>query len=369
MKRLYLATIVIVFSLVIWLPFLLKIKFPGWGLDFSSGTQILWQNFDGPNYLIVAKTWYQQNLIRLQFSAPLPVEYYPAHFPLYPVIIGLFDLFFKGPTAMLLATLLGSVLCFLMLYKYLKEFGLSKNPWWFCLVFLVLPARWVALRGIGSPEPWFLFFIIASIFYFRKEKYWMAGLFGLLAQLTKSPAILLLGAYGIYAVVQSIRSKKIQVKFLPLLLQILAVYGLFWFFKIQTGDFWAYFHSGDNIHLFWPPFSVFTPQGQHWVGSYWLEDVIWTWLFFGIGIAKLREKNMKVEMYFSGLFFVSTLFVAHRDIGRYILPIAPFVLIGWDKLIQKKEFKIVLAILVIPILLFNWDFLLNNLAPVADWTP
>lgn len=270
---------------------------------------------------------------------------------------------------MLLATLLGSVLCFLMLFKYLGEFKLSKNPLWFCLVFLVLPARWVALRSVGSPEPWFLLFIISSIYYFRKEKYWVAGLFGVLAQLTKSPAIILLGSYGIFALVESIKFRKIQFKYLPLLIQAVAIFVLFWFFGNRTGDFWAYFNSGDNIHLFWPPFSVFTPIGQHWVGSFWLEDVIWTWLIFGVGIMKLFKKKMKVETYFAGLFFLSTLFVAHRDISRYIVPIAPFVLIGWDKLIQKKEFKIVLGILLIPILLFSWNFLLNNMAPISDWTP
>ena len=296
MKRLYLAIAVIIFSLLVWLPFVAKIQLPGWGMDFSSGTKILWQNFDGPNYLIVEKTWYNIEAIKTKFSSPLPAEYYPAHFPMYPMIISGFDQLMKGPTAMLLSTLLGSVLCFLMLYQYLVEFKLSKNALWLCLVFLVLPARWVALRSVGSPEPWFLFFLISSIYYFRKEKFWLAGLFGILGQLTKSPAILLLGAYGVFALIESIKLKKIQYKYLPLTIQLLAVLGLFWFFGVRTGNFWAYFNSGDNIHLFWPPFSIFAPKGQAWVGNFWLEDVIWTWLIFGIGIAKLKEKKMKVEM-------------------------------------------------------------------------
>ncbi|HOX96132.1 MAG TPA: hypothetical protein PLI45_02020 [Candidatus Woesebacteria bacterium] len=369
MKRVYLGIAVLLFSLLVWLPFVLKVKLPAWGLDFSEGTKILWQNYDGPNYLIVAKTWYNKADILNKFSNPLPAEYYPAHFPLYPAIISVFDQFLKGPTAMLLSSLLGTVLLYIVFFRYLTHFKLSKNPLWACLVFLILPARWIAVRSVGSPEPWFLLFVVTSIFFFRKEKYWMAGLFGLLAQLTKSPAIILLGAYGIYALVESIKSKKIQFKYWPLLIQALAIPALFWFYGMQTGDFWAYFHSGDNIHLFWPPFSVFTPLGQHWVNSFWLEDVIWTWLIFGLGILKLWGKKAKVETYFAGLFFLSTLFVAHRDISRYILPIAPFVLIGWDNLIQKKEFKIMLGILLIPVILYSWNFILNNMAPVADWTP
>lgn len=369
MKRAYLTILVILFSLLVWAPFAAKINLPGWNMDFTGGTKTLWQNFDGPNYLIVAKTWYNKEQIKTAFSAPLPTEYYPAHFPLYPAIISIFDTVLKGPTAMLLATLLGSVLCFLMLYKYTQEFKLSKNAFWLCLTFLLLPARFVAVRAVGSPEPWFIFFILASLYYFRKENFWLSGALAALAQLTKSPAIILFAAYGLFALMESIKTKKLQLKYWPLLLQLLAIPLLFWFYGVRTGDFWAYFHSGDNIHLFWPPFSVFAPKGQTWVGSFWLEDVIYTWLIFGTGVMKLRDKKLTIEYYFAGLFFLSTLFVAHRDISRYILPIAPLVLIGWDKLIQKKEFKIVAALLVIPILLYSWTFLLNNTAPIADWAP
>jgi Gpi18-like mannosyltransferase len=360
---------VVIFSLLVWLPFALKVKLPGWSMDFSKGTQILWENYDGPNYLIVEKTWYNKEAILNNFSNPLPAEYYPAHFPLYPAVISVFDVFLKGPTAMLFATLLGSVLMFLMLYQYLKEFKLSKNPWWLCFVFLFLPARFVAVRAVGSPEPWFILFIVASIYFFRKEKFWLAGLIGFLAQLTKSPAIILLGAYGVYALVESIKVRRIQYKYLPLLVQFLAVPLLFWFFGVRTGDFMAYFNSGDNIHLFFPPFTVFAPKGQVWVGNFWLEDIIWTWLVFGIGILYLKKKKATVEYYFAGLFFLSTLLVAHRDISRYILPASPFALIGWDSLIQKKEFKIVLMILIVPVLLYSWNFLIENVAPVADWAP
>ena len=328
---------------------------------------VLWENFDGPNYLIVAKTWYNKADILSKFSNPLPAEYYPAHFPLYPAIIRVFNYVISGPWAMMLATLLGTVLCFVMFYKYLADFKLSINPWWLTLVFFLFPARWVAVRSIGSPEPWFFFFILASLYFFKKGKYFYAGVLGALAQLTKSPGIILFGAYGIYWLVEWIRTKKINFKMWPLLLMPAVIPALFWFYGLRTGDFWAYFHSGDNIHLFWPPFTVFTRQD--WVGSFWLEDVIWTWLIFGLGVLKLWDKKLRVEFIFAGLFFISTLFVAHRDISRYIMPIAPLVLIGWDKTLQKREFKIIALILVIPILLFTWNFLLNNTAPIADWAP
>lgn len=358
-----------ILSFVVWLPFGARAVLPMWKLDFTEGPIALWKNYDGPNYLIVAKTWYDKTLIREEFSAPLPVEYYPAHLPFYPAVISVFDKFLAGPNGMLLATFLGSLLCFGMFFKYLTEFKLSINPTWLCLVFLIFPARWVALRAIGSPEPWFIFFILASLYAFRKENFWMAGIWSYLALITKSPAVLLIASYGVFALIDSIKNKKIMWKYSPILIGLLAIPDLFYLYKIRTGDFWAYFHSGDNIHLFWPPFSIFSPQGQSWVGNFWLEDVIWTWMFFGLGILNLKKKDLKIEYYFAGLFFVSTLFVAHRDIGRYIIPVAPFALIGLDKYMQKKEFKIMLAVLVLPILLYSWNFLLHNISPVSDWAP
>lgn len=369
MKKVYLALIVLLTYVMVWLPFVAKWQIPAWGIDMSRGSMVLWQNYDGPNYLIIAKSWYNKTDILTKFSNPLPAEYYPAHFPLYPALIWIGDLFLTGPWSMLLLTLIGSVAAFLMFYKYVSELKLSKNAWWLTLAFLIFPARWLAVRSVGSPEPWFIFFVLASLFNFRKQKYWLAGLFGALAQLTKSPGILLFGAYGIVAILEWIKAKKINFKQAPLLLMPISLLGLFWLYQVRTGDFWAYFNSGDNIHLFWPPFSIFSPKGQYWVGNYWLEDVILTWLIFGMGILKLKNNKMLTEKIFALVFFVSTLFVSHRDISRYILPVAPFVLIGWDRLIQKREFKIIAGLLVIPIVLFTWNFLLNNTAPLADWAP
>ncbi len=369
MKRLLLAALVFVSTLLVWAPFLMKIDMPLWNFDFKDGGKILWQNFDGPNYLIIERTWYARDKILENFSNPLPAEYYPAHFPLYPAIIGLFDMFFTGPWAMLLSTLAGSILCIVVFYEYLRQFKLSDNAKWLAVLFLFFPARWVAVRSVGSPEPWFIAFILLSMLFFKKGRYFWAGIFGALAQLTKSPAIILFAAYGLVLLTDSIKQKKIIWKAWPIVSMVLAIPLLFWFYGKMTGDFWAYFNSGDNIHLFWPPFSVFAPKGQVWVGNFWLEDIIWTWAVLGVGVISLRNKKLKLEHYFAGLYFLSTLFVAHRDISRYILPVVPFALIGLDEIVSRKEVKIVAMILVVPILIYTWNFLLHNTAPVADWAP
>src|SRR3990167_8816246 len=335
--RVYLkiAILTLLTTLIVWLPFYLAVpELSGWGVSFETGMQAVWRNFDGPFYIIVSKTWYVKEAVRQTFSVPLPLEYYPAHLPFYPATISVLELLFNGPHAMLLSTLIGSILAFCMFFKYLSEFRLSRNPFGLTLVLMFLQARLLIARSIGAPETWFLFFILASLYCYKKDKYWGAAAFGALAQLTKSPAVL-----------------------------------LFSFYKMQAGDFLAYFHSGDNFHLFWPPFSVFTPKGKFWTGDFWLEEVIWLWLIYGLTVAKLWKKKLYPESFFAGIYFASTLFVAHRDIARYSLPLAPMALIAWREVVSKKEFRWVLILLILPIFLYTWNFILNNQAPIPDWAP
>lgn len=369
MKVLGASAIGVISVLIVWLPFLMKVQIPLWNIDLSEGSSVLWKNFDGNNYLVIAKTWYDKKMIASDFSNPLPVEYYPAHLPLFPLIISVLDMVMKGPWAMLLASLIGSAFCFAIFGEFLLDIGVKKYYWWLVLAFTLLPARWLAVRAIGSPEAWFVGFILASILSFRRKNYWLAGIFGALAQLTKTPALLLFGGYGLYFLYEFVKNKKWLWKMYPVVLIPLALVGYFFFVGYRTGDFWAYFHSGDNIHLFFPPFSIFAPLGQAWVGEFWLEDIIWIWIAYGVGILGLARLSMCMELAFSVLFFVATLFVAHRDLARYILPILPFALIGWKDLVEKKEFRIVMMVLIIPVLLYTWNFLLHNTAPVADWAP
>ena len=355
-----------------WLPFYLRLS-NFWGLNFSEGVFSLWKNFDGPNYLIIAKTWYDKLLISTSFSSPLPLEYYPAHWPFYPMVIFLFDFFLPGPWAMLFASLLGVVVFYLVLYKFLVRFGAPKSQAFFLgVVSLVLPARWIALRSIGSPEGWFMGFVLLALMAYKNKKYWLAGLWGGLAQLTKSPAILLFAAFGFYEVLQVIKDKKDIVvsllNWLKTILIPLTVLLVFGFYYLRTGNFWAYLNSGDNFHLFWPPFSLFG-KGGVWVGDFWLEEVIWLWLLYGVGTARLWLKNKKLLASFAGIFFASTLFVSHRDLSRYILPVFPLILLGYKDVLMKKEFKWALGIVAIPAFLFALNFILNNMAPVADWAP
>ena len=363
-------------GILMWLPFVFRIVLPLWEIDFSAGAESLWSNYDGPNYIIVAKSWYDSETIRQTFSNPLPLEYYPAHLPFYPATIAILNLVLPGPWAMLVSTLVGSVLAGGVFYWFAADVLGAKKAKILALVFLILPARWLVVKSIGSPEPWFIAFVLLSLWFYRREKILWAAIFGALAQWTKSPAVLLFVAYVIDLAVRHWRKPPVHIKqLLPIVakywgLILMPISGLllFYFYQLRTGDFWAYFHSGDNFHLFLPPFSIFAPKGQVWVGDYWLEEIIFLWLIFGVGVVRLFKEKMRTEAIFGLVFWIATLMVAHRDISRYILPIAPLVLLGYNKLILKKEVLAVISVIAFGVVLYSWNFILNNTMPIPDWS-
>ncbi|MBN1263513.1 MAG: hypothetical protein JW991_04110 [Candidatus Pacebacteria bacterium] len=379
-KELLLLILVTVFStLLLWWPFFGGFsRFLGFEIP-PGGMKTVFANYDGPNYLIIAKTWYQKELIGRLFSLPLPLEYYPAHFPGYPALIRLGSLFLAPPWAMLIANLFSSMAAVFVFYRLITDFNLSQKPFWLSFVFLFLPARLFAVRSVGAPESFFVFAILTSIYFFRKQRYWLAGGFGALAQATKSPAILLFAAYGLYYLIReridleqsgkSVQSKINSLcKTLPLFLIPLTLMAVFFFYQNQTGNFWAYFHSGDNFHLTPFPFQSFNAS-RSWLGQIWIEDMVWLYLIGAIGILLLFKKKQVVMGFFALIFYLATVFVAHRDISRYLLPAWPFLLIGLEPLIIKREFRIAFWFILPAIYFFSLNFILGNTAPVADWTP
>lgn len=374
-------------TFLVWLPFL-----SGW----SGGMQTVFKNYDGPNYIVITKSWYQKSFIAKTFSLPTPLEYYPAHLPGYPLSIAFFNLALPGPWAMLASSLFFTLLATVTFYLLVFKFRLSQNPFWLSLVFLFLPARWLAVKAVGSPEPLFIFATLASFYFFKsafdkvennlisKKKIialdlGLAGAFGALAQLTKSPGILLFVGYLLflsYRLVKAPLKRGFLLDFyqqvfkpaLPLALIPLAALGVFAFYGQQTGDFFAYFHSGDNFHLFFPPYQAFS-QTRSWLGDFWREDLVWQYLLGGLAVILLFKQKLFDLAFFAAAFFAATLLVAHRDLARYSLPLVPFALIAFDKFIQKKEFKLALLIILPAIYLYAINFIAGNTAPVADWTP
>ena len=381
-KKLKNLLIITLFSTVptflIWFPFFLRIK-SFWKIPIpQNGMATVVANYDGPLFIVVAKTFYKPDLIE-NFPFTLPTKYYAAHFPFYPNLIKFFSLITNFPYAMLLVTLLSSILTFYFFYNLISDHIEKKDLYWAIFTFAVFPARFLIVRSVGSPEPLFIATIIASLLYFKKGRFLLAGIWGAIATLTKPPGILLFLGYFLYIILLQLKNiatisfsrlntEQNLKKILPLSLIPLALLLVFTIFKIQMKDFLAYFHSGDNIHLFFPPFQIFNYSAP-WVGTFWLEEILFVYLFVILGIYKLIQKKEYEYASFTIIFFTSLIFIVHRDLIRYALPIVPLLFVAFSDTIVKKEFKIAMILLVIPIYLFSITFISQNVMPISDWTP
>ncbi len=356
-------------SLLFWLCFYLNI--PG-KIGFNDvSLETVFSNYDGPNYMVIAKCGYIKDCIGPNFSLPLPLEYYPAHFPGFPILIKFFNNFTTGPKAMLFSTLLGSIFLSLILFEFFQLFLKQKKAFWLTLLFLFFPARFFVLRSVGAPETWFLASLIASIFFFKKDKIWLSAIFAAVAQAFKTPAALLTLSYAVMAIYELIKTKKLDLiikKYYPYLLTPITILAIFYLYSLQTGNFLAYFQSGDNFHLNFLPYLVFIST-KSWINTIWLEDIIYIFFIAVYGVYRLIKKyKFDIVAIFPLVFLLATLLVAHRDISRYIAPVYPFLLLAFQKFLNKKSVKIIFLLLLPAIVLYGINFVCGNVAPISDWT-
>src|SRR3989344_722340 len=180
-KLLPLLALTLIPTFLIWLPFFLRLP-SFWGIPLPQrGMEVIVANYDGPLYLVAAKSFYNPEIIK-SFEFSLPVEYYAAHFPLFPLLVKLGAVLLGFPYAMLSITVLSSFLAIYFFNKFIKDYVNEKNALWLTAIFSIFPARFLVVRSVGSPEPLFVAAIIAAIYYFKNKKYLLSGIFGAVAQ-------------------------------------------------------------------------------------------------------------------------------------------------------------------------------------------
>ena len=99
------------------------------------------------------------------------------------------------------------------------------------------------------------------------------------------------------------------------------------------------------------------------------SEIIFIYFFGAVGVYRLFQKKEYEFGIFAFIFYVLTLFIAHRDLIRYSLPLIPFLFVAFSDVLIKKEFKIAFAVIVIPIYLFSLAFISQNVMPISNWAP
>lgn len=361
-------------TFLVWLPFILKTNF-WYGIEIpNSSFEYIYRNYDGPLYIIPAKTFYNKEAIeKIGLELPLSAKYFAAHLPLYPFLIKVFADLFKlvGVSlpyfkSMIFVNLISTIFLTLFFYFFIKNFKLSQRPVILSFIFLFIP-KFLVVRSIGAPESLFMLFILLSIYFFERQRYFLSGIFGGLATMTKTPGILLFFAYGLVFLEKIIKTKKFTWQGIGICLIPLGLLAVFVIYAFQYQDFFAYFNSGDNIHLFYP-FSVFNYKAN-WVGTAWLEEIIFYFFLYGLTVYSLKKLRYRSFFYFSLVFYTALIFVQHKDIPRYSLPIWPLAAISFENFLTSKRFLIVFILLLPAIYLFAWNFIVYNIMPISNWKP
>ncbi|MBI3620487.1 hypothetical protein HY214_05105 [Candidatus Roizmanbacteria bacterium] len=359
--------LVIISTLILWFPFLTRQ--PAWfGLP-TKNTDFLTvaKQYDGPLYIVPAKTFYSPKLIEaLRLEQLLPSGYFAAHLPVYPFFIRIFSYGIGYVKSLLFTNVFFTALLGMVFYEIVRRLKISEHPLLLTAVMMFLP-RFLVVRSAGAPESLFMFLTLGSLYSFEKKHYFVAGLLGGLSAMTKTPGILLFGGYLLAVGERFMKTRQFEWRWIWLLGIPLGLGSVFFLYAIQYRDFFAYFHTGGVVPMSFP-YSVFNFQGR-WVGTAWLEDIVFYYWLYVATVFTLRRSQYRSFFYFALVFFGATLFVQHRDIARYSLPLWPLACIAFEKTLTSRKF-IVVSILVIPaIYLFAWNLLLFNLMPIADWRP
>lgn len=360
----YILLFVVFSSLIVWLPFIQQLSFLGIHIP-NTDTSFIYRNFDGLLYVVPAKTWYNTTFIdSLNIDIPLSSKYYAAHLPLYPATIAVFAFVMGFIKSMIFSTLFSSVLLGWFFYYFVKKFQITARPLLLTFVFLMLP-RLLVVRSIGSPESLFMLLILVSIFFFEKKKYLAAGIAGGLATMTKLPGVLLFPSYFLAFSYQYIKVKKFEMTWLWLLLIPAGLGAVCLIYQQQMGDFFAYWHTSYVVPMPYP-YSVFNSTAK-WVGTHWLEDVLFYFGLYALTVVYAYKHKVKSLFYFSLVFFVGLIFVQHRDISRYALPLWPIACIVFEKFLTSKKTIIALIIILPAIFLYAWTFIQGSAMPIGNW--
>lgn len=331
---------------------------------------------DGPNYILVAKTFYSKITANNAFY--MPVWYFACHLIGYPFFIRLFNYLFvplAGKSSylysMLFSTIIFSIGCTLIFYKFLSDFRLTRNPFWLSVVFIFFPPRWLLYHSVGASEPEFIFWCLLSLYFFKKEKYAISYLSGILATLTRIFGVLLFPIYIIlflYKIDWKAKGnflKKLPVwKILGILTMPLALFVHFlWYLKVYN-MFWAYYqwNSGQLGKI---PFGALLSFNKYWQPG---VAELYVFMMSLIILGLIRIYKQKEIFWFSLIQFLPTTLNIQGDFPRFLTTITMFVwLVAFDDFFNHRYFKLVFPVYLLLTYLYIWSVIPTNLVPPDVW--
>jgi 4-amino-4-deoxy-L-arabinose transferase-like glycosyltransferase len=336
------------------------------------GMSYIFRNWDGPGYVVVAKTFYDVNLInKINPFWFLNAVHYAYQFPLYPVFIRIFS-FMGYNQSMIFTSQLFSLFFVIALYYLVKIANPKANALAVALLAIFYTPRWFIVSHVGSTEPLFVFFITLFMICYLKKKYWLSALWVSLAQLSKPQGIVFFAGISLFYLVEVIARKKSLIKavreYLPFLLIPISLIGIFILYYFKYGNFFAFMGNEAFPTMQWPPLKIFTATEVYatTIGLFtvWKESLIFTYIVYFIPIAVLFQKKFYLFAITALVYFLPVLLFVQTDMARFILPILPFAFLGLSDGLSKKPVYIALFLCIPMVYLYSIGYINFNLAPL-----
>lgn len=294
--------------LLVWVP-------------FATSPDLFARHFDGPAYLVVAKTLYQPTDVN-----PLPgyirhPAYFTIHFPLFPLGIRFFALFLGYPAGMAAATLAFAMASAAAFHLYARRVMPEAAPLVPTLAFLLFPARHTLFRALGSAEGAFALCVLVAAWAYHEERFGLAFAAAGLSAVTRVNGLLLIGVLGLLLLAR--REWKWAIGGgAASLVPFAALCG--WFFHLFGSPFAFLAVHGTKKTPF--PFAEIAEKIQegNWEGAELL--VAWI-LLMALGAARLWAMGLRLESLV--VFAHVALFALLREsnVPRWASPLAPFFLV------------------------------------------
>lgn len=267
--------------------------------------------------------WHMSVASRGYFYLPQEKKSNIVFFPLYPLLVKALSWVTPGDLIVpgWVVSILSLFLAVGYLYKLIKNIFPNIDPKQVVFFLLIFPTAFF-LNAVYT-ESLFLFFSVALFCYLHQKKYFIAGVFGLLAALTRITGVLLFVPF-VYEIIQKWNvEKKWNLKYLYALLIPFGTLCVFMYYKMVFGNFWLFFEVQNwfgrafeiNRDHFFPLTEAAT--------SNMILDI--GFVFFGLCMGIYTFKKIRASY---GIYILISLLVplstgTMMSIGRYLLVLFP----------------------------------------------
>ncbi|MCH7604908.1 hypothetical protein IID24_02895 [Patescibacteria group bacterium] len=281
-------------------------------------------------------------------------------FPLYPFLINIVASLVGGDLG-LAGWTVSSVFLFLALlylYKLVREYHSDINPYLPVLFLLIFPTAFF-LNAVYT-ESLFLFLSLASFYYALQGRFFLAGIFGMFASITRATGVLLF----IPLAWEYWRQHELQVgaflraKFLPLLMIPLGTIGFFLFHYLKFGDVFLFL----RVESSWGRAFSFNKDHFTFLTNPAVSNFALDLFFVSFFIVAIIFAFLKLRTSY-GLYMISTFLVVVStgtlmSIGRYILVLFPIYILAAS--IKNEYFRQAWILISILLLAANITLFVNN---------